>query len=292
MAVIDLELLRARGVFAVERPIHVRIGGDANAGRGTEGQHLAVVFFALQRLKTLRQLAHFFRGAHEQYFEFAVTHIDARRIERQDTADTGGIAHRAEDEIVLDDLVVKLDFDVCRMDLGNVLDPVEQICRVPQGVLYTLGSGVARAGEGAEGGDIGKIAIAEAADVIWHGSAADDAAHGLKRLRRDVQARGKIVGRAGGDIADGNIAAALQQAVDGLVEGAVAAAADDQLRFVRVVRHGLHGVARAGGDVGGDLIPCLTESAEDLAEIAPCLTHTGVRIHHEQHFFHGRTDLS
>ena len=95
-----------------------------------------------------------------------------------------------------------------------------------QGVFGVLVGRVAGLGEGAEGGDIGEVAIAEAAHIQIPRRALDDVPRGLQDVLGQAEARGKVVGAAGGDIADGHGTAAVQHPGDDFVERAVAADAD------------------------------------------------------------------
>ena len=92
-------------------------------------------------------------------------------------------------------------------DLGQLLNALQHVGRVAQGVFDALGGGVAGAGKGTEGRHIGEVPLAELACVIGNGSAQNDVLGGLQNVRGELQAGGKIVGGAGGNVADGGIEA-------------------------------------------------------------------------------------
>ena len=100
-----------------------------------------------------------------------------------------------------------------------------------QDVLDVLGRGPGDAGEGAEGGSVAEIAVrAEKPDIQRAGPAGDDGVAGHERRGGKTEATGEVVGAAAGNIAQERFIAAELQAGDDLVQGAVPAAGDDQVR--------------------------------------------------------------
>ena len=89
--------------------------------------------------------------------------------------------------------------------------------------------GVGAAGKGPEGGHIGKVSVVVAAHIQIEGVAVYDALRRLQRRDGDMQAGGKVVGAAVGEIAHLWTLRQLHQAGHHLVEGAVAAGADHQI---------------------------------------------------------------
>ena len=101
-----------------------------------------------------------------------------------------------------------------------------------------------------------------------------------------MQAVGKIVGAAGGEIAQGRPMAALQQAGNRFVEGAVAPGADDEVKFLRATRDGRGGVASGGGGVDRDVIAAAVENVDDVGKGAAGLFLAGTGIDDQKKLFH------
>ena len=149
-------------------------------------------------------------------------------------------------------------------DLGQLRNAAEDIGSVPQGVFDILGCGIAGSGKRAEGGNIGKIPVAEPTHVVAHRLALHDLLGGLKDIGGQLQAGRKIVGGTGGDIADGGVRPGAEQAGNGLVQCAVAAAADHQINVLALFPGDGGGVPPPQGHVGGDLIPRLGKHQQNI----------------------------
>ena len=167
----------------------------------------------------------------------------------------------------------------------------QQISRMAQGVLDILRRGIAGPGKGAEGSHIGEVPGAELAHIVGHGLALQDLLRRLHDIGGELQAAGKIVGGAGRDIADRDLETCPAHAGDGLIEGAVATAADDQVDTGTKAAHRLLGGAGAGGHMDRHIIARLGIEQKDIRKEAVGPFLAGKGIHKEQHFFH-RTDLS
>ena len=115
-------------------------------------------------------------------------------VQRQHAADGGRIADRAEDIVILQHLVIRLHPEVDLADIGNVLDPGQQIRHMAQGVFDALGRRVGCPGKCAAGGDVGEIAVVEPANIQPVGRSLNDAASRLHDLLRQAQGAGKVVG--------------------------------------------------------------------------------------------------
>ena len=73
---------------------------------------------------------------------------------------------------------------------------------------------------------------------------------------------------------------------DGLVQGAVAAAADHQINIPALFPGNGGGVSLPQGHVGDDLIARLGECQQNVRQVPVGPFHPGKRIHNEQHLFH------
>ena len=142
-----------------------------------------------------------------------------------------------------------------------------------QGIFYGLGGGIAGAGKSAERGNIGKHSAPEAAYVIAGGRAADNGFGCLQRIGGQPQRAGKIVGRAGRDIANGGVRPGIQQTCHRLVKGAVAAAADDQIQLGSPAGSLLPRLTGGGGNVYGHIVVCPVKGGDDVRKDLVCLTH-------------------
>ena len=151
-----------------------------------------------------------------------------------------------------------------------------------QGVFDALGRVVRGFGEGTEGSNVGKIAVAEFSDVVPGHIPVHDGLGGLHRIGLQLEAGSEIVGGTAGNIAHRCVAAAGEKAVYGLVEGAVAAGADHQIHLGCLFCHDLYAVAGAGGHVGDDFVVCPVEDGDDVRQGFGTFAHAGIGVHHKQ----------
>ena len=150
MQVAYLDVFRAGLEFAVERPIHVSGGGDAQMGCFEETEQLVIVILALQGDGGGDELADVLRLAHEHDFKLAIVQVDLSGVEPQHAAHGGGVARHAEDELAGAHFPLRLHGDGVGADVGEVLDAFKDVGEVADGVLDRLRGGVGGAGEGAE----------------------------------------------------------------------------------------------------------------------------------------------
>ena len=249
MDIFDGHFLVARLHFPIQRPGHSGIGPDCNAAGGGEGQHFAVIFRRLHRPDALGQLPQLSGGPEQQHLEFPVPQIHLLGVQGQNAPHAGRVADGAKEKIVLDHFVVQLQFDMLGPQLGQLGNAAQNIGRMAQGIFHVLGGGIAGPGEGPEGGHIGKIPITEFAHVQIGGFPGDDGLRRLQNVGGQAQAGGEIIGGPGGDIAHGDVDFAVQEAVDGLVEGTVAAAAGHQVHFRGILPDDVRGLAPGAGHI-------------------------------------------
>ena len=176
-------------------------------------------------------------------------------------------------------------------NLGQLTDALQHIGHMTQGVFDVLGGHIAGLCESAEGGHIGKIAIAKLAHIIANRLCLHNIPCRLQNIGGQPQTGGKIVGRSGRNIANGHVRAAAQQAGNGFIEGTVTAAADHQIHTGSRISDNICGVCLSAGDMGDHLIARPVEDIDDLRQIPGCPPHTGAGIHHKQHFLHHSNPL-
>ena len=146
-------------------------------------------------------------------------------------------------------------------------------------------------GEHAEGRGVHEIAAVGAADVhLLIVAGLDHAAKGGGRVRQ-MQGRGKVVAGSGGQDSQGDAAAGAHEAVDDLVDGAVAAAGDDEVAvFPRERRRGFRGVAPGFSTGDADVFrrAAQQQPAGDQLQLLLHRTFSGVGIYDNGNF-HGKT---
>ena len=113
-----------------------------------------------------------------------------------------------------------------------------------------------------------------------------DIPRGLEIIQGKTQAGGKIVGGACGDIAHGDLQTCLQKAGNGLVEGAVTAAAGNHIKFAAPCLHDLLRITGAGGHMHRNSVVRTVEYFDHCGKIGRTLALSCVRIHHKEHLFH------
>ena len=155
-----------------------------------------------------------------------------------------------------------------------------------QSVFDILGCGIAGPGKRAEGGNIGKIPVAEPPYVVAHRLTLHDGLGGLENVGGQLQAGSKVVGGTGGDIADGGVRPGAEQAGNGLVQRAVAAAADHQINIFALLPGDGGGVSPSQRHVGDDLIARLCKCQQNVSQMPVRPFHPGKWIHDKQHLFH------
>jgi len=110
------------------------------------------------------------------------------------------------------------------------------------------------------------VAAVEGAYIVVPGRSLGDGHRCADRVGGKPQRAGKIVGGAGGDVADRGIAAGLQNAGDGFIKGAVAAAAHHQIHFSCPGLDEITAVAGVVGHIGQHIVACPVEHRKDLGQ--------------------------
>ena len=149
---------------------------------------------------------------------------------------------------------------------GEPLGALQQIGQLAQRVFTALWRGVGHIGKGAEGCHIGKICVAEAAHIQLDRRAADGGLRRLFHAPGQAQGGGKIIGGAGGNIAQHRRLLAAQQAVDRLVQRPVAAGADHKVKRLRPPGGDIRQLAGPLGEVNGGLIARPHKGIQDRQE--------------------------
>ena len=171
------------------------------------------------------------------------------------------------------------------MDITQLLDSAQDVGGVAQRVFDLLGSGIAGAGESTEGGHIGKIVIAELANIDRSGFAVGNDLGSLQKIGGQAQADGKIVGGTGGDIAHGSGGPGLKNTGHSFAESAVAAAADDHIKLVCLFPGHPGGISPAGSHVYFHSVVCPVENGENICQHLICFPGTGAGVHNKEHLF-------
>ena len=179
--------------------------------------------------------------------------------------------------------------------LAQFRDALQDVSEVAQLVFELLRGLVGGPGEEAEGGDVGEVVfVVELAQVAAEGAAVGDDAGRLDHVRGDPQAGGKVVGRAGRDVADRDegLVGVLHHTADDLIQRAVSAGAHN----VEVVPHALPGNAAGislfGCRVTDHLVVCRRQCLDDIQQMVADLRLTRYRIEDKQDFFPGRDHAS
>ena len=169
----------------------------------------------------------------------------------------------------------------------EVLDALQDIGKVPQGVLGGLRGGIGGAGKRAEGGYIHEAALVPPADVQGAGRAAEHGHGGGDRVVGDMEAGGKVVGAALGQIAQQGPLLQAHQAGDDLVERAVAAYGHHQIVVAALPLRGLGGVSGSGGFVDGNEIAGLGTKRDHVKQRTAGFIASSPRVYYEKKLFLG-----
>ena len=137
------------------------------------------------------------------------------------------------------------------LERGQPLGALHQISQSAQSVFGLLGGDIGHVGKGAEGRHIGKIPFAELAHIHADRHTVHSPLGSFDHGFGDAQRRGKIVGGTGGNIAQRRAALQMHQAVEGLIQGAVAARAYHQIVIGRFPRHQRRQLARPLAGIDG-----------------------------------------
>ena len=245
MQVADLHPGGGGGVFAVQGPGDVLPGGDGDTADVAEDHPGIVIVHAVQGRDEVLQVQGGFGHPQQDQLEHAVVHVHPLGVQLHQAPQGGGVAHRAEDEVPVEGLAVGLHPAAVGPQGVQILDALQNVCKVTQGVLRLLGRGVGRLGKGPEGGHIGEIPSVMGPQIQGMGGALHHRPGRLLHGGGDPQAGGKVVGAAVGQIAHRRAVFQLHQARQRLVEGAVSAGAHHQV----IVPAPLGG--EAGGVPGG-----------------------------------------
>ncbi len=168
----------------------------------------------------------------------------------------------------------------------QILHALQNVGEVAQSVFRLLGRGVTGPGEGAEGGHIGKIPLIVPPHIQGNGRTLGDDVRSQVGRRGDVQGGGKVVGAAGGQVAQGRLALQLHKAGDGLVQGAVAAVADHGVKIRPQVPGEAGGVTGALGLPHIHQIATCRQPGDGVIQRAQRLALPGPGIHDQQQSFH------
>ena len=218
----------------------------------------------------------------QQQLKEAVVHLHPAGVQFHQAPQGGGVAHRAEDELAVQHLAVGLDVGGVGPQAVQIVEALQNIGEMAQGVFRLLGRVVGRLGKGAEGGHVGEISVVEAADVQVEAPAAGDGSRRHGGVAAEPQTGGEVVGAAKGQVADGGPVFQAHQPGDGLVQRAVASGAYDQIIVAPRLRHGLPGVAPGGGHKDPHQVARLAEPGHRVKKRRHGLGFTGFGVHDKQ----------
>ena len=218
----------------------------------------------------------------EEHLKEAVVQHHLLLLQLHEPAHAGGVGDRAEEEAAVEDLLLRGHRGPVGPQGGQILHPLQQVGQVSQIVLDGLGRAVGGPGKGPEGGHVDKGPAVEGPHVQGAALAGGDAPGGLGRVRGELQAGGKVVGAAAGDVPQGRGIGEAHEAADRLVEGAVPAAADNAVIPCPLRLRQLRGVARVGGLAHGDQIALLAEVGHRLEQGAHGPGAPGPGVDNEQ----------
>ena len=200
-------------------------------------------------------------------------------IQLQDAAKGCGIAYGTENIVVLVFLPVSGNLHMNRMNIRQGTDPFQNIGGMTDNVLHILGRGPGNAGKGTEGSSIAEITVGTEKPHIQRTRISEnDGVAGEQRCKGKLQPAGKIVGAAAGDVAQGRPMTALLQTGDHFIEGAVAAAGHDQIRFTRVCPGKIHRVPALFRYINGTEVSRLVEDGNHLGQETAALAGSGIGI--------------
>ena len=177
--------------------------------------------------------------------------------------------------------------DVLLPDLGQFLNSLQHIGRMPQGILDILGGGIAGPGKGAKGCHIGENPSSEAAGIIGDGLALNNLPCRLQKVAGKAEAGSKVVGGTGGNVSNRCLGACLEQSRNGLIKCTVTAAADNQVHLIAKPGNLTDSISGACGNIGLNRIVRTVKQCDDLCQHFCCFLLPGIGIHDQKHFFHG-----
>ena len=225
----------------------------------------------------------------QQQFEFSVVHPYTGGIQLHQAAQGGGIAHSAENELPLEALTIGIHRAAVGPQGVQIAQPLQNVGKMTQGVLGRLGGGVGGPGKGPKGGHIGEIAVVMPPHVQGAGRAGGGrlcrgGQHGVK-----MQAHGKVVGAAAGQIAQQGPLLQLHKPGQRLVQRAVASGTDHHVVLPAPPGGDIAGLAARLGDIGPYQIAGTGELRHGIEQRGAgfCLSRTG--IDDKQELFHRDT---
>ena len=97
-------------------------------------------------------------------------------------------------EIILDHTVIRLHLQMEGAQRGQILDALQHIGRVAQGILDALGGGIAGLGKGTEGCHISKVPPVKDTNIVFPRPSGSNNLCSLYRICGKSQTAGKIIG--------------------------------------------------------------------------------------------------
>ena len=179
----------------------------------------------VQQLDNLPQLHRGLGLADQGQLEKAVVQLDLFRRKLHHPAQRGGVAHRPEEELPLDQVPVHLRLQGDGLQKRQLPGAFQHIGQVAQGSLHLGGRLIRGLGKGPKGGHIQKPPPLKAAQVQPVAFPMEDLLRCPGRLLGHPQGIGKVVGGAYGHKPQGHGGAQLPQKAHGVAQGAVPAAA-------------------------------------------------------------------
>ena len=167
---------------------------------------------------------------------------------------------------------------------------LKHIGQVAERLLFVLRRLIAHGRKRAERRHVGeKALVAEAADVKRRRRAGHDAQGRIRRVFRQAERRGHVVGRAHRDVAQRGRVRHLHQARDDLAERAVAADAGHGVILRRVLCRHHRRVAAALREVHRRQVSAAVENVHHLAEAGLVAAASGHGVDDQHHtFFHSQ----
>ena len=130
---------------------------------------------------------------------------------------------------------------------------------------------------------IGKVVVAKLADIYLPGTAVCNVHSGCEHIRGNALAGGKIIRAAGGNISERGVTSAKDHAGNGLVERAVAADGDDDVKLSRVQPCKLGRIAAlAGRENAHDIVVC-GENSDNIGQKSQRDAPAGNGVYDEHH---------
>lgn len=285
LEVADLDMLRALGVLAVEGPGEALLGVDEDLGGVAEDDAAALEILAEEADHQRLELLVVGGGWNEEELKESVVKDGLLAWELHEPAHGGGVRDSTEEEAAIEDLVTSGDAGVVWAEGGDVLDALEKVGEMAQVVFDGLGCAVGGSGEGAEGGNVDERASAEVADIQKEAGAGGDAPGGLRRAVGEAEAGGEVVGRAAGDVSEGRGSGEEHEAGDSLIEGTIAAVADDTVEMGAQLGDQLDGVIGALGLTDGEKVVLFAEMGGGGEEGGVGACTPGPGVDDEKKFF-------